>query len=479
MPADRPNIVFVVTDQQRFDTIDALGASYMDTPNLDRLANEGTAFTNCHVTAPSCAPARASLFTGLYPHTTGIYRNGDEWRHSWVEDLSESGYDCINVGKMHTQPYETPMGFDERYVVENKDRYLSDRYYFDEWDKALKAQGITKQQRELYRQYDDYEDRLGAFEWELPERTHSDVFVGDTAEWWLDDKPNTDQPLFLQVGFPGPHPPYDPIPRYAEEYADREFPLPDIDDADLAGQPSVFDALRQHHVNVDHDSVVHQRDPTDEQLHRQRAYYTANVAMIDEQVGKLLDALDRNGYLDDCIVVFTSDHGDALCEHGHSQKWTMYEEVTRVPALVWASDGERFGTGRRVDGLCSLMDLGPTILELAGVERPEWMQAESLLPAIAGREWEGRDHVFAEQRRDGILDETAFMTMVRGERWKLVHFVDSDEGQLFDLASDPGETDNRWDDPEVADRKRELLDVLRDWRIRSQSTASGRFADAR
>ena len=125
-----------------------------------------------------CAPSRASLFTGYYPHVTGIMRNGDRWRHSWVEDLAASGYHCVNIGKMHSKPFETPLGFHERYVVENKDRYLEGRYYLDEWDKALQARGLVKQQRELYRQREDYRERMGAFSWDLPPETHSDNFVG-------------------------------------------------------------------------------------------------------------------------------------------------------------------------------------------------------------------------------------------------------------------------------------------------------------
>ena len=198
----RPNIVLVITDQQRYDTIAALGHPHVDTPNLDRLVREGVSFDQCHVTAASCVPARASLFNGLYPHTTGVLRNGCEWRRSWVEQLAASGYHCVNVGKMHTIPFETPLGFHERYVVENKDRFLEGRYYFDEWDKALAARGLVKQQRELYRQRPDYRESLGAFTWDLPADMHSDNFVGGMARWWLDTYPTT-QPLFLEVGFPG------------------------------------------------------------------------------------------------------------------------------------------------------------------------------------------------------------------------------------------------------------------------------------
>jgi arylsulfatase A-like enzyme len=214
MSADRPNVVLVTTDQQRLDTINALGASHMDTPNLDRLVNEGVTFTDCHVTAPLCVPSRASLFTGYYPHTTGIYSNESPWRHTWVERLRDDGYYTVNVGKMHTIPFDAPAGFDERYPVENKDRYLasvpklpSERFYFDEWDRALAARGFVKQQREFYRHWEDYEQRLGAHEWELPEDTHPNMFVGDMTTWWLDTMPRLDRPLFLEVGFPGPHPP--------------------------------------------------------------------------------------------------------------------------------------------------------------------------------------------------------------------------------------------------------------------------------
>jgi arylsulfatase A-like enzyme len=163
MPDQPPNIVFITTDQQRYDTVNALGAEFMDTPNLDRLVEEGVTFIDCHITAPSCAPSRASLFTGYYPHTTGIFRNGDRWTHSWIEDLSDSGYYTVNIGKMHTAPYDAPMGFDERYEVENKDRYLAavpggepplpgEKFYLDEWDRALQTRGYLKQQREFYRQ---------------------------------------------------------------------------------------------------------------------------------------------------------------------------------------------------------------------------------------------------------------------------------------------------------------------------------------
>ena len=465
-PADtRPNIIFIITDQERYDTIGALGFPHVDTPNLDRLVREGTVFTNCFVAGASCVPSRASLFTGYYPHTTGILKNADLWRHSWIERLNTAGYRCVNVGKMHTWPMNTPCGFHERYNVENKDRYLEARHYFDEWDRALAAHGVVKQQRETYRRRPDYRERLGAFEWELPEPLHSDMFVGNMAAWWVNAYPRTD-PLFLQVGFPGPHPPYDPTPRFAEPYLRKDLPLDEVLASDLESQPPCYKAMRQHNVEVDHDSLVFQLTPPREARFRQRAYYLANMTMIDQQVGQLLDTLRTKGYLDNAIVVFTSDHGDCLGDHGHSQKWTMYEQITRVPMIVWGPG--RIPAGKRVDGLVQQMDLVPFLLESAGASAPASLECETLAPALTGDAFAGRELVFCEQSRDAILTETEFETMVRSRDWKLVHFLGEAYGQLFDLRNDPGETQNLWDDPSAAKAKRRLLDALLEWRIASQ-----------
>ncbi len=470
MPEDRPNIIFIITDQQRFDTIRALGHPHMDTPHLDRLVREGVTFTNCYIPAASCAPCRASLFTGQYPHAHGVLRNGDRWSHSWVELLKRVGYNTINIGKMHTFPYNELFGFRQRYPVENKDRHLEGRYFFDEWDKALRARGLSKPGRLSYRALPDYRERLGAFEWPIDEDMHPDTFVGGLADWWVRNYPRT-EPLFLQIGFPGPHPPYDPPTGYSDPYLEKSLPLLEVTPEELAGQPEAYRGMIQHNCEVDHDSVVHQWHPTREQRHRQRAYYCGNVTLIDEQIGRVMDSLEASGYLDRSVVVFTSDHGDCLTDHGHSQKWTMYDIVTKVPLVVWAP--KRFGGGRTLDGLCSLLDLGPTILELAGVEPPSKMEAESLLGALRGEHWEGRSHVYCESARDVNFTTNDCQTMIRSRDWKLVHFLDAEDGQLFDLASDPDELRNLWADPACAAQKRELLDALLQWRTRSPCDHAG------
>ena len=238
---DQPNIILIMTDQQRFDTINALGASWMHTPNLDRLAVEGMSFSNCYVTSPLCSPSRASLFTGMYPHAHGVYSNFQKWQPTWVQWLSDIGYHCVNIGKMHTNPYDIGGGFHQRIVAENKDRPLfldeHERAYYDDWDRALHARGIEKPTRYVRHKANAkaYKEAMGAFIWEHDEDMHSDNFVGDTVNWWLTER-QSESPLFLQIGFPGPHPPFDPTERWLDHYKNVNIPTPTVTKEELDAQ---------------------------------------------------------------------------------------------------------------------------------------------------------------------------------------------------------------------------------------------------
>ena len=460
---ERPNIILIITDQQRYDTISALGFDHCITPNLDKLVAGGTTFEQCHVTAASCAPARASLFTGYYPHSTGILKNADDWTRSWVEVLANSGYHCTNIGKMHTWPFTTPCGFNERHVVENKDRFLEGAEFTDEWESYMQNEGIEKQRRELYRKRDDYKQSLGAFAWEQAEDSHSDFFTGNKAIEWLNNYKN-DQPFFLEIGFPGPHPPYDPVPSYLELYNEIDIPIAKVLESDLKGQPNALKALRQHNVDIDHDSIVHQLDPSDEARLRQRKHYLANITMIDHALGKITKCLEKNNLSKNTVVIFTSDHGDCLTDHGHSQKWTMFEQITRVPLIF---SGPSIKQNTKVSELVQWMDIGPTILDLAGCNSPK-MEAISMLPALQGGHWQGRDYLFCEQVGDMVLTEVKFMSMIRSKEWKLVHYLDSEEGQLYNLTDDPAENENLWNHEMHQSQKELLLSELLNWRVESQ-----------
>lgn len=465
MNSDRPHIFLVMTDQQRFDTIRALGAAHMDTPNLDRLVREGVSFDNCFINAPSCVPSRAALFSGYSPHTSGVLRNGQKWSKTWVSQLADAGYHCVNVGKMHTIPYDAPAGFHERFVVENKDRFYEGRWFADEWEKSLVHQRAVKPSRAQYRALPDYKDRLGAVDWPLADHQHADVFVAETAMWWLETRPRPES-LFMQIGLPGPHPPYDPPARYAEAYLDKlDLPVPEVSEDELDNLPASLKAKREHDTDIDHDAVSWTLSPSRDQLRRLRAHYDGNVTLIDEQIGRLMKTLEVQGYLDNCVVIFMSDHGDNLGEHGLSQKWSMYDMVTRVPAIVWAP--RRFAGGRRFKEMCQLFDFGPTILELAGVAPPPDMEARSLLPALRGDHWTGRDAVYCEQVGDVAMANTRLITMIRTQTDKAVLFLGSQDGQYFDLVEDPREVRNLWAEPSVQPRLAELRAKLLEWRLAS------------
>ena len=175
--------------------------------------------------------------------------------------------------------------------------------------------------------------------------------------------------------------------------------------------------------------------------------------------------------LDNTIVIFTSDHGDCLGDHGHSQKWNMYDPTVRVPAIIsWPG---HIAEGQRVEDLVALFDLGPTILEYAGIETPSWMEATPLQPYLQGDIKSSRQRVYAEHSNDALLTGTRFMTMIRDGSLKLVHFVDSSDGQLFDLSNDPDEKNNLWDHDDYAEKRAWMINEILNWRLESSLRTQG------
>jgi len=458
--SDQPNIILIITDQQRYDTINALGAPWMHTPNLDRLVHEGISFDQCHCTSAVCVPSRASFFSMEYPHKVNSFGNGSPWHQCWVEDFQKAGYHTINVGKMHTQPMDGPFGFDQRYVVENKDRPPRDHQnhggFFDDWDRYLLFSGIEKPSRANYKaNHLDWENGLGAFTWPLDEHLQPDMFVGNMAVQIINQR-NATNPLFLEIGFPGPHPPYDPPKRHLDLYNDVDIPVPEVTDEELANQPPHHALQRQWCLEGNHDAVNWQLKPSKEQLLRLRRHYAANVTTIDEQVGNIINALEQKDLLDNSVIVFMSDHGDCTGDHGHIQKWTMYDAITRVPAIVWSPG--RLPEGKQTDALIQHMDLAPMLFELAELDVPDHTGAESALP-VANDQSNGRDAVFCELNGRGD-----YLVMVRTHKWKLVSYLENGNiGELYDLNADPDELHNLWDKPEHTEIRQTLLNRIRIW----------------
>jgi arylsulfatase A-like enzyme len=197
------------------------------------------------------------------------------------------------------------------------------------------------------------------------------------------------------------------------------------------------------------------------------------MTMIDAQVGRILGALDERGYLDDALVVFTSDHADALGDHGHIQKWTMYDTVCRVPLIFW-SKNLPVTPGRR-DELVQMFDIAPTVLEAAGLDVPQDFEARSLWGALSQRsDHQPREAVYAELARDHIQTGSEFILMRRDRRWKTVVYLDDPDGELYDLESDPDETHNLWSRSDLRGMRDELVSGCMQWLARGPLKANRR-----
>ncbi len=444
---DRPNILWICTDQQRWDTIGCLGNDRIDTPNIDRLAAEGVAFTHAFAQCPVCTPSRASFLTGMYPGSVRACMNGNDY---WAGAapllprlLADAGYDCGLSGKLHlagAQGRIEPRG-DDGYRVfhwshDSIDRWEEGHEYAD-W---LKGQGHD----------------LGAFN-EAPEtmppELHQTSWCADRAIDFIREE--RDGPWMFSVNPFDPHPPFDPPGEYLRRYDPDSLPGPLWRDSDV-------DAHRPF-AGVD-GFAEPPLPPAELGGRRIKAAYYAMIELIDHNVGRLLDALEEAGQRDDTIVIFTSDHGELLGDHGfHTNKGcAFFEASVRVPLILsWPG---RFHGGRVSDALVELIDLAPTLLEHAGVERPPRMQGTSLNGLLEGTADEHRDRVHCEYFRDQTLSphlrptfEGSYATMIRDRRYKLIVHHNRNTGRLYDLQEDPGEFDNRWDDPRLAGVKAELM----------------------
>lgn len=457
MNSERPHIILIMTDQQRVDTIGAWGCQHMVTPAMDRLAREGLSFRRAYCPGATCVASRAAIFTGMYPHNTGVYAF-DDWagHRNWVEDLADAGYWCVNIGKMHLGPIRAPGGFHERVVVENPTNgFLANGRDDDDWGRFLTFNG---QQRPYDRHLTDAEwaKKCQGVVWDLEERFHSDVYIGDVATSWIRSH-RGDKPLFLQVGFTGPHEPWDPLQRHLDLYEGRAMPEPLVRAGDLEGKPPQHEAhkKRLRAALQSHESGIDLYAPGPEDIARMRRHYYAKNTTVDEKIGEVVDALEERGYLDNSLLVFCSDHGELLGDHTLAYKWLMYEQVVNVPLIVRDSRRPELG-GQETSDLVSLMDLGPTLLEAAGLEVPTYVEGRSLRPYIEGKETDFR-------AREFVYCEDNYEIMMRGERYKMVFYIGQQEGELYDLQVDPHEFENLWDSAAHARIKEPILQQLLQW----------------
>lgn len=459
---EKPNILWICTDQQRWNTIHALGNEYIRTPNLDRLVNQGVAFNYAHCTSPVCTPSRASFLTGMYASTIHATKNGAAY---WPETaplvtkmLKDTGYDCGLVGKLHLSTAQ---------VNNPEKRPEDDGYRFFRYSHAPHQGGDQNDYlmwlKEQGYEYDDLRKLAGDKQAALDQTTWS---TNEAIEFISEERK---APWLLSLNVFDPHGPHNPPAHLLERFDVESLPGPAFRESDLE-QKSVF------------NDVMFQSKPAHPDSFNAKllqAKYWAEIELIDEQIGRLLETLEQTGQLDNTLIIFTSDHGEMLGDHGLINKGCrFYEGLVRVP-LIFCWPG-RFKEGLQSDALVELIDIAPTLLEITGEKIPERMQGKSLLPILTGEADPGEFREFARCEFYSTLRQTenrpeSYGTMIRTREYKLVNYHGHPKGELFDLVNDPDEFENLWDDPDYQEIKQELMQKSFDAAVFSIDTGPKRI----
>ncbi len=441
MPLPRPQrVLWITTDHMRFDCIRAHGNPRIHTPNLDALVAGGVDVTRCFVQNPVCMPSRASFMTGLYPQQTGVPDNGYCLRPDFEPLASTSfkaaGFQAGQFGKLHLQPHQDrdldahpthTYGFDFFQLSEERGAYpdawqtfLRERY--PEHVEAFRTRRTTDPRRQ---------EKDGTV-LDVPWQASHCAWVAQAACTHL-KSPYVNRlgsRQFLHLGFHHPHPPLNPTAEAFAPYDGAEIPAPRTGREEWADKPEPLVGMLRS-----------RRNWTDQDFLEYRRHFYAMVTELDLAVGLVLDFLRAEQALDDTLLVFTSDHGDMCGDHSLTHKGPhFYDEVMHVPLILHWPAGLR---ARAVEGMVELVDLLPTMLELAGGTPPENMAGRSFArPLLDGGEPEGRSDVYAYSGQ-------AF-GMVRTAAAKYIRFAPTGGEVLYDLAQDPGEQVNRADDPAAA-----------------------------
>ena len=484
----RPNVLWICTDQQRFDTLGCYANEFVETAHIDGMASEGVRFDRCYSQCPVCTPSRASFLTGRYPRTTRCRQNGQRIPEDELlitRSLADSGYTCGLAGKLHIAPCnpnkpEEPMT--ERRIDDGYAEFHWSHHPGPDWptneyihwlrerniefeDDLVDDEGSGARRIDRSHEFDDVAD-CEYVQISLPPEYHQTTWCADKAINFIEANAEEDQPWLFSVNTFDSHHAFDPPMEYLERYLDRldEIPLPNYEDGEIKNK-SVFQ--HQDHNGGYNTPGYFAYSEMSERDHRLvRAAYWAMCDLIDDQVGRMLEALERTGQREDTLVIFMSDHGELLGDHGIYLKGPyFYESAIRVPLVV--SQPGTIPEGVESDALVELVDLAPTLLDAVEEEPLPRMQGQSLWPLLIGDTDVDahRDVVYSEYYNAMPWHddpELPFGTMVRTDRYKLVKMHRLASSELYDLETDPNETQNRWDDPAYASIKMNLLDTLAD-----------------
>ncbi|MDF9797773.1 arylsulfatase A-like enzyme [Catalinimonas alkaloidigena] len=460
----KPNLVFVLTDEQRYDTSAPYGNAQIRTPNLNKLGEEGIVFINAYVTQPHCSPARSTILTGLYPHTTGVTTNNiplPEAINTLPELIDDSEYATAYIGKWHLgNELEAWQGFETR--ISTEDGYTGDATTkFSDYHYWLLDKGYVPDNK-------DSRTFSRSFAATLPYAHTKSKFMEEEALAYLEAHQNN--PFILYLGFLEPHTP-------------NTGPFNDLHDPaaitldETYGMPLKEDApLREHIIaaaskNLDIDA-----------LKTEMAKYWGLVHQVDLSVGAIREKLHELNLEENTIIVYTSEHGKMMGKFNLAPKRLMYEPSSRIPWIMHVPAMHAVVITQAV----SHIDLVPTLLELVGKKVPDQMQGKSLLPLITG-ESATNDPVFIEwnpflTRRydkpdslsDERFDEVIFQrmrTVVTQDGWKLNWSEQEiDQSQLFNLQDDPQELHNLYEVDEYQNKVRELKEIIKTWQQQTSDT---------
>ncbi|MEZ5943980.1 MAG: sulfatase-like hydrolase/transferase [Planctomycetaceae bacterium] len=455
----RPNILWICTDQQRFDTVSSLGNPLINTPHVDRVVEEGVAFTQAYCQSPVCTPSRASFLTGRYPQTTRCRQNGQKIpadERLLPRILADAGYRCGLSGKLHLASCangRVEERIDDGYEVFHWSHHPQPDWPENAYTQWLTSRGVTWD--ELYQGPETDYVKHG-----IPTKYHQTTWCAEKAIEFINEAPTDGRPWLFSVNMFAPHHPFDPSPEYLARYRPEDMPVPKWRNGALNSKPRYQQLDHQWAHNSPGGMRV--SDITTQQSQAITAAYYAMCEQIDDQVGRMLAALDASGQRENTIVIFMSDHGEMLGDHGLYLKGPhFYDEAIHVP-LVMSLPGIFAGNVRR-NAFVELTDLCPTLLECCGLEVEPQIQGESFRQLLIDPSTpdEHRDDVYCEYT-NSWTHHRSYGSMLRTDEFKLVVYHGTGEGELYDLREDPDEFENLWASPAAQAVKLQLMQRLFD-----------------
>ncbi|WP_281890588.1 sulfatase-like hydrolase/transferase [Paenibacillus sp. YYML68] len=432
----RPNILFLMTDQQRADTFSCVNPE-IRTPNLDQLIQDSVYFNEAYCANPSCVPSRAAIMTGKFPsecECPTYITMLPEHEKTFMSRLQEAGYYTAVVGKQHFAGSGIERGYDEENIIDGHSAHAPYEYVKSYHDylaqhgidpKTVMAGGL-----------------ISGGSWQVAEEHHLDYFIGELGKAWLTKRAEQqdEQPWFFTLSFPGPHHPYDcEGTRYAEGYELEQLRKPATSYEDLDQKPGHFKEMGSY-------ANIYLNNFSEEAFLRTKRSYYANMTLIDEKIGEVIRILKETGQYDNTLIIYTSDHGDFMGDFGLVEKLQcLTDSLMRVPLFVKPPVAGFKGV--RVDDPVTNIDIAATCLRAAEAEVPARL---SNYPYNgywdASEELKVRDHVYMEAGEiKGVVKDGI----------KTIHYMNREYGELYDLKLDPLERVNLWDEPDYAEHKLE------------------------